>query len=95
MELESYIPELGLVPKFIRPVRPVADLYDLPVLAGDSEESARGRVGAKLSYQFGSGTAKGAYGNSPKGGVFPGTSCSTFESNQWIVVIPRRPSRQF
>mgnify|MGYP003309611417 CR=1 FL=1 len=29
MELESYIPELGLVPKFIRPVRPVgADLYD-------------------------------------------------------------------
>ena len=29
MELESYIPELGLVPKFIRPVRPVADLYDL------------------------------------------------------------------
>ena len=46
---------------------------------------------AKLSYQFSSGTAKGAYGNSPKGGVFPGTSCSTFESNQWIVVIPRRP----
>ena len=45
----------------------------------------------KLSYQFGSGTAKGAYGNSPKGGVFPGTSCSTFESNWWIVVIPRRP----
>ena len=46
----------------------------------------------KLSYQFSSGTAKGAYGNSPKGGVFPGTSCSTFESNQWIaVVIPRRP----
>ena len=31
MELESYIPELGLVPKFIRPVRPVADLYDLLV----------------------------------------------------------------
>ena len=26
---------------------------------------------AKLSYQFSSGTAKGAYGNSPKGGVFP------------------------
>ena len=46
---------------------------------------------AKLSYQFSSGTAKGAYGNSPKGGVFPGTSCSTFESNWWIVVIPRRP----
>ena len=46
---------------------------------------------AKLSYQFSSGTAKGAYGNSPKGGVFPGTSCSTFESNWWIVAIPRRP----
>ena len=29
LELESYIPELGLVPKFLRPVRPVADLYDL------------------------------------------------------------------
>jgi len=29
MELEFYIPELGLVPKYIRPVRPVADLYDL------------------------------------------------------------------
>ena len=46
------------------------------------------RLGAKLSYQFkfGSVTAKGAYGNSPKGGVFPGTSSSTFESNWWIVV---------
>ena len=29
MELEFYIPKLGLVPKYIRPVRPVADLYDL------------------------------------------------------------------
>ena len=29
MELESYIPELGLVPKHVRPVRPVANLYDL------------------------------------------------------------------
>ena len=26
MELEFYIPKLGLVPKYIRPVRPVADL---------------------------------------------------------------------
>ena len=24
-----------------------------------------------------------------KVGFFPGTSCSTFESNWWIVVIPR------
>ena len=57
-----YIPKLGLVPKHVRPVRPVANLNLLICW----------RV--KLSYQFGSGTAKGAYGNSPKGGVFPGTS---------------------
>ena len=32
MELEFYIPKLGLIPRCIRPVRPVADLrlYDLP-----------------------------------------------------------------
>ena len=31
MELEFYIPKLGLIPRCIRPVqvRPVADLYDL------------------------------------------------------------------
>ena len=29
MELEVYIPKLGLIPRCIRPVRPVADQYDL------------------------------------------------------------------
>jgi len=29
MELEFYIPKLGLIPRCIRPVRPVADQYDL------------------------------------------------------------------
>ena len=33
MELEFYIPKLGLIPRCIRPVRPVADLYDLFKLA--------------------------------------------------------------
>ena len=72
-----YIPKLGLFPSMYV-------LFDLSQIC-----MICWRV--KLSYQFSSGTAKGAYGNSPKGGVFPGTSCSTFESNWWIVVIPRRP----
>ena len=63
-----YIPKLGLVPKHVRPVRPVANLYDLLV---SQISGCMICWRAKLSYQFGSGTAKGAYGNSPKGGVFP------------------------
>ena len=34
MELEFYIPKLGLIPRCIRPVRPVADQYDLLVVFG-------------------------------------------------------------
>ena len=46
MELEFYIPKLGLIPRCIRPVRPVADLYDLfgkeAVATTDANPRARG-----------------------------------------------------
>ena len=46
---------------------------------------------AKLSYQFAQALPKGLMVIPLKVGVSPGTSCSTFESNWWIVMIPRRP----
>ena len=46
---------------------------------------------AKLSYQFAQALPKGLMVILLKVGFFPGTSCSTFESNWWIVMIPRRP----
>ena len=68
MEQEFYIPKLELVPICLRPVRrPQAvadhhDQYDLPHSVGRA---------SSIVITICSGTANGAYGNSPKGGVFP------------------------
>ena len=86
MEQEFYIPKLGLIPMCIRPVRPVADQYDRPVT--DQYDLC---WRAKLLYQFAQALPKGLMVILLKVGFFPGTSCSTFESNWWIVMIPRRP----
>ena len=77
MELESYIPKLGLIPRYYV-------LFDLSRICMICWR-------AKLSYQFAQALPKGLMVILLKVGFFPGTSGSTFESNWWIVMIPRRP----